>query len=97
MRPAKYLDIRFLPGVSFGQRVIRYYKDGVFIITPQKLESSFLEFPLLLKLKGDRLNNVRPYVIRGLNYRYDLAGKKEFEDDPDKEVYIQVKTAGSVL
>jgi hypothetical protein len=90
-RPANYLDIRFLPGVSFGQRVIRYYKDGVLYNTPQKLESSFLEFPLLLKYKGDRLNNVRPYVIGGLNYRYDLAGKKEFEDDPKKEVYLRLK------
>jgi len=91
LRPAKYLDLRFLPGVSFGQRVIRYYKDGALVMTPQKLESSFLEFPLLLKFKGDRMNNVRPYVISGLNYRYDLAGKKEFEDDPKKEVYIRLK------
>jgi hypothetical protein len=89
LRPAKYLDIRFLPGVSFGQRVVRYYKNGVLINGNQRLESSFLEFPLLLKYKGDRLNNVRPYVIGGLNYRYDLAGKKEFDDA--KPVYIRLK------
>ena len=89
LRPAKYFDIRFLPGVSFGQRTVRYYKNQVDTLVPQRLESSFLEFPLLLKFKGDRLNNVRPYVIGGLNYRYDLAGKKEF--DPDKQVYIRLK------
>lgn len=94
-RPGKYFDIRFLPGVSFGQRVVRYYKDtdgdGITEIfnDQQKLESSFLEFPLLLKYKGDRLNNVRPYVITGLNYRYDLAAKKEFDDE--KPVYIRLK------
>ena len=55
----------------------------------QRLESSFLEFPLLLKLKGDRLNNVRPYVIGGFNYRYDLAAKKDFDDE--KPVYIRIK------
>jgi hypothetical protein len=87
-RPSDYLEIRFLPGVSFGQRAIRYYKKQVFI-NEQRLESSFLEFPLLLKYKGDRMNNVRPYVIGGLNYRYDLAAKKEF--DPDKPVYIRIK------
>ena len=27
-----------------------------------------------------RLNNSRPYLIGGLNFRYDLAGKKEFDD-----------------
>jgi hypothetical protein len=55
----------------------------------QKLESSFLEFPLLLKLKGDRMNNVRPYVIAGINFRYDLAAKKEF--DAEKPIYIRIK------
>ena len=89
LRPAKYFDIRFLPGVSFGQRVVRYYKNEVIYNDYQRLESSFLEFPLLLKFKGDRLNNVRPYVIGGLNFRYDLAGKKEF--DEDKQVYIRLK------
>jgi hypothetical protein len=89
LRPARYMDIRFLPGVSFGQRVVRYYKNGVLVNDQQKLESSYLEFPLLLKLKGDRLNNVRPYVIGGLNYRYDLAGKKEFDDT--KPVYLRIK------
>ncbi len=89
LRPGKYFDIRFLPGVSFGQRIIRFYKNGVIYNDQQRLESSFLEFPLLLKYKGDRLNNVRPYVIGGLNYRYDLAGKKEFEEE--KPVYIRLK------
>ena len=89
LRASKYLDIRFLPGVSFGQRVVRYYKNGVLYNDQQKLESSFLEFPLLLKFKGARLNNVRPYVIGGLNYRYDLAGKKDF--DAEKPVYIRLK------
>jgi len=89
LRPSRYFDIRFLPGVSFGQRVVRYYKNEELFNDYQRLESSFLEFPLLLKFKGDRLNNVRPYVIGGLNYRYDLAGKKEFDDD--KPVYIRLK------
>lgn len=89
LRPGKYFDIRFLPGVSFGQRIIKYYKNQVPYPVPQRLESSFLEFPLLLKYKGERLNNVRPYIIGGLNYRYDLAGKKEFDDQ--KPVYIRIK------
>jgi hypothetical protein len=89
LHPVRNFDIRFLPGVSFGQRNIRYYKNQVLINEQQKLESSFIEFPLLLKYKGDRLNNVRPYLVGGLNYRYDLAGKKEF--DEEKPIYIRVR------
>ena len=90
LRPANHLDIRFLPGVSFGQRNIRYYKNQVLYNVQQRLESSFLEFPLLLKYKGNRLNNVRPYVVAGLNYRYDLAAKKEIIP-ADRPVYIRIK------
>ena len=89
LRLNNHFDLRFLPGVSFGQRIVRYYKNKVLYNDQQKLESSFLEFPLLLKFKGNRLNNVRPYVISGLNYRYDLAGKKQF--DAEKPIYIRLK------
>ncbi len=90
-RPAAYLDIRFLPGVSFGQRNINFYEDGVLWGETQVLESSFLEFPLLLKYKGMRLNNSRPYIIGGVNFRYDLAGKKEY--DESRNVYMRLKRA----
>ncbi len=81
LRTGKYSDIRFLPGLSFGQRNIRFYKIDSYtepvLYDSTQLGSSFLEFPLLLKFKGDRLNNVRPYVIGGLNYRYDLNNKEK--------------------
>lgn len=91
LRPAKYFDVRFLPGVSFGQRNVRYYdfNTRAIINEGQRVESSFLEFPFLLKYKGARLNNVRPYIIGGINYRYDLAGKKEYDDE--KQIYIRLK------
>jgi len=89
LRPAKYFDLRFLPGVSFGQRNIRFYKDTVLFNQRQRLESSFLEFPLLIKYKGMRLNNVRPYLVGGINFRYDLAAKREFDDE--KPVYLRLK------
>jgi hypothetical protein len=90
-RPATYFDIRFLPGVSFGQRNINFYKDGALYNDQQQIESSFLEFPLLVKAKGMRLNNSRPYLIAGLNFRYDLAAKKEY--DPDQSVYLRLRPA----
>lgn len=86
--PADYWDIRFLPGVSFGQRKLNYYVSQTVYDDRQTVESSFLEFPLLVKYKGARLNNVRPYLISGLNFRHDLAGRKGFDDD--KEVYLRL-------
>jgi hypothetical protein len=89
LRLSKHFNLRFLPGVSFGQRTVTYYKNNEEYKDKQKLESSFLEFPLLLKMRGERLNNVRPYVITGLNFRYDLAAKKGFNDENNS--YISLK------
>ena len=91
-RPATYFDLRFLPGVSFGQRNLNFYdEDGVLINDKQQLESSFLEFPLLIKTKGMRLNNSRPYLIGGINFMYDLAAKKEY--DEQSAVYMRLRKA----
>ena len=79
-RPSTYFDVRFLPGVSFGQRNINFYDSDGSKVYDTQIESSFLEFPFLVKAKGMRLNNSRPYLIGGLNFRYDLAGKKDFAD-----------------
>ncbi|MCK7534492.1 MAG: hypothetical protein MZV63_27485 [Marinilabiliales bacterium] len=38
-----------------------------------------------------RLNNSRPYLIGGVNFRYDLAGKKEYDDASN--VYMRLKRA----
>lgn len=100
LRPGKYFDFRFLPGVAFGQRNIKFYTvmrdsvGGTFEQTyneRQRLESSYLEFPFLLKYKGQRLNNTRPYIIGGVNIRYDLAGKKQYDDE--KPIYLRLKRA----
>ncbi len=87
-RLGEYFDLRFLPGVSFGQRTLNFYKNNQLIKGgDQKLESNFLEFPLLLKYKSKRLNNFRPYVITGTNFRIDLA-KTLSEDDG---IYLALK------
>lgn len=89
-RPATHWDIRFLPGVSFGQRNLIFFKNQEVYDDGQKIESSFLEFPVLLKYKGTRLNNVRPYLVGGLNYRVDLAARKEPAEE--EQIYLRLKS-----
>lgn len=74
------LDLRFLPGICFGSRQISFYKasDKTFV-DKVNIESSYLDFPLDLKYRAKRLNNYRPYILGGVNYRYDMAAKKQDE------------------
>jgi hypothetical protein len=92
LKLSKHFNLRFLPGVSFGQRTVTYYKNNEVYNDKQKLESSFLEFPLSLKMRGERLYNVRPYIITGLNFRYDLASKNGYNEQND--IYIRLKKPG---
>lgn len=78
LRLTKDLDLRFLPGMSFGERKITYnipvhdinaYKP----LPDYSIKSTFLDFPVLLKYKARRINNDRPYVIFGGAYRQDIS------------------------
>ena len=72
-RLTDYLEVRFLPGVAFGQRELLFYRHGRLYEKPQTLESSYIELPLLLKYKSKRVNNYRGFIVGGLNPRFDLA------------------------
>ncbi len=88
LRLMKYLDLRFLPGLAFGQRDLYYYRPGGELYAKQKIESSFLEFPLVLKYKAKRLNNFRPYLVAGVNYRMDMSARRKY--NPEKAVYVRL-------
>ena len=79
LRLNKNFNLRFLPGISFGQRDIYYmnqygeFPEG----SPLQIKSTFLEFPLLVKYSGSRMHNVKPFMIAGANVKYDLAKNKQ--------------------
>ncbi len=89
-----FFDFRMLPGVAFGQRRIDFYDlpggtppgsgnwgpgDTILFNNSQNLESSYIEFPFLIKYKAVRIGNYRPYLLGGVNFRYDLA--RNFSDE----------------
>jgi len=76
IRPAKYMDIRFLPGVSFGQRNVRYYdwETQEILNENQRVESSFLEFPFLLKYKDTAPRLIFQYATEKMT----AEGKERF-------------------
>jgi hypothetical protein len=78
LRLSNNLDLRFLPGICFGSRTVYFYKESdKSLVGKVDIESSYLDFPLDLKYRARRLNNYRPYILGGVNYRYDMAAKKQ--------------------
>lgn len=81
-------DLRFLPTLSFGERILNYTirlnsQDSV-ISRAKRVESTLLEFPLLLKFKSARLNNGRAYIIGGIKPVIDLASQDKVDDQGER-------------
>jgi hypothetical protein len=88
-RLGDYWSFRFLPGLIFTQRNLIYYDLNNQFVSDMKLESNLLDFPVLIKYKSKRINNYRPYVIAGANFRVDMAAKKKY--DEDEQVFVKLK------
>lgn len=80
LRIAKYLDFRLLPGISLGSRSLHFMDNTSSSIidddnTVYSFNATYIELPMHLKYKANRLNNFSAYYIGGANIKYDLAAK----------------------
>lgn len=74
------LDLRLVPAVSLQQRDVelRFARAG---IQTRKIESTYLEIPLLLKYKSELYRNYRVYVITGPKYSINTISNERVEND----------------
>lgn len=95
LRLSDYFDLRFLPGISFGERKLVYNIPIQDVNDPgnkdfYSIKSTFLDFPLLVKYKSKRMNNQRPYLVAGGAYRIDISKS-------GKEDLVRLKPLSSYL
>lgn len=92
LRILKYLDLRFIPTLSFGSRSLNYGieakgltgtpKDSISnFIVRKKVNSTYITFPLLFKYRSWRKDNLGAYFLGGINYSIDLAAAKKTKQD----------------
>ncbi len=85
----KYITLRFTPNLSFAERNIQYSFAGFDTIVRKKsIESTFLNFPLDLKLRSKRVDNFGAYIVAGGGYSLDLASKRKTvtSTDPNEQI-----------
>jgi hypothetical protein len=76
----RYITLRFIPNLSFVERSLHYSFAGHDTIVRKKaIESTFLNFPLDLKLRSKRVENFGAYILAGGSYSLDLASKRKTE------------------
>ena len=83
-RLGRYFDLRFVPSLSFSERRMRYdiaingIDGSVDKRTITKaIGTTFVEFPLNIKYRSKRYNNIGAYIMGGVNPKIDLASQKD--------------------
>lgn len=76
------LRLRFIPSLSFQERILNYTflsedPEEEFEEYEERIGSTNLDFPLLLKFRTARYNNFAAYIIGGAQYTLDLQSKEK--------------------
>jgi hypothetical protein len=75
--------LRFLPTLSFQERHMNYaFYTGAdsSVLWNKKVESTFLDFPLLVKMRTERINNFAAYIVAGGKFGLDMQSNKDVEN-----------------
>jgi hypothetical protein len=70
-------DIRFTPVLVFNDRSINYEYANSADDNIKKVQTTLVEFPLGIKIKSNRRNNYRAYILAGGKYSTDISSKKK--------------------
>lgn len=77
----KNINARFEPGLITNTKEIYFNylapaKDSI-----REVSSTFLHLPFVFKLSSDRYKNIRPYILAGISYNYNLSSNEDNQDD----------------
>lgn len=75
LRLHNYFNLRFSPGIYFGNKVVEFREYSSGLKERQNVKSAYVVAPLDLKISGDRLHNTRPYVTLGGMATFDVSKK----------------------
>jgi hypothetical protein len=79
-RIGDFFDLRLTPKVAFYEHRLRYLFTDDTKTRTALVETTMVEFPLLLKYKSERRENLRMYMIGGIKPAIEASGKKEIEN-----------------
>jgi hypothetical protein len=92
--PIKNVNLRFLPGLSFQDRGLNFrYRltDGTVESFTKKTESVWLQFPLLIKLRTNRVGNFAAYALVGGTYGIDMQSQKNVDNAVAGKIVVKLE------
>ena len=87
IRISDFFDVRFEPGLVMSNRNLIFnpvqFGDIDFNqnLHFREIKSTYVHFPLLLKISSKRVNNFKPYLLAGVSTAINLSSKENNVDD----------------
>ncbi|PCJ97464.1 MAG: PorT protein [Flavobacteriaceae bacterium] len=81
MRINEFLDFRFEPGLHYTQRTVGFPGFTEANDAIREVKSTYINFPLLLKVSTKRLGNWKPYLIGGASISMNIGSNQDSLDD----------------
>ena len=87
IRISDFFDVRFEPGLVMSNRNLIFnpvqFGDIDFNqnLHFREIKSTYVHFPMLLKISSKRVNNFKPYLLAGVSTAINLSSKENNVDD----------------
>jgi hypothetical protein len=98
--PIKNVNLRFVPGLSFQDRGLNYtfLTDGGKVETfLKRTESVWLQFPVMLKLRTNRVGNFAAYGLIGGGYGIDMQSQKDVDEAVAGKIVVKLQKTDLTL
>ena len=76
LRLHKHFNLRFSPGMYFGNKTVEMREAGSGLTQRQDIKSAYVVLPFDLKMSGNRYLNSRPYVTAGVMGAFDVSKRR---------------------
>jgi len=89
----KNVNFRFIPGLSFQDRGLEYTflrESGKTETELKIVQSVWLEFPVMIKLRTNRVGNFAAYALIGGKYSIDMQSQKDVNNAVASDIVIKL-------
>jgi len=95
LRISEHFDLRFEPGLQYGQRNLHFPNISDPVESLREVKSTYLHFPLLLKFSAKRVGNVKPYLLGGVSTDLNLSSNASSPDDNSANKFRMLKNTNN--
>jgi hypothetical protein len=95
-RITDHLEVRATPSLIFADRSLTYTYPTTSENVTKQIQTTTVDFPLLLKLKSDRIQDFRAYILGGVKYSQAIGkGNPDATIDPLQKLVRNTTGFGS--